>query len=122
MLESNVVLQGIRIRVHNPGCEHYPYYPHFEGNFDQLSTLSLDWNYFEKYEYALYGCTREEKISRIKCDCVVSLCKKYMMVHTYPRHVSLALYVVCRVLLCKDCFWNVYDHRKRGVPTECLTL
>ena len=56
MLESNVVLQGIRIRVHNPGCEHYPHYPHFEGNFDQLpvSTLSLrTGNYFEKYEYCM---------------------------------------------------------------------
>ena len=29
---------------------------------------------------------------------------------------------VCRVLLCNDCFWNVYDHRKRGVPVDTLTL
>ena len=119
VLESNVVLQGIRIRVHNPGCEHYPYYPHFEGNFDQLSTLSLDWELFWKIR-VLYGCTREEKISRIKCDCVVSLCKKYMMVHTYPRHVSLALYVV---FFCARIVSGMYDHNsKRGVPTECLTL
>ena len=29
---------------------------------------------------------------------------------------------VCRVVLCKSCFWNVYDHRKRGVPVDCVTL
>lgn len=29
---------------------------------------------------------------------------------------------VCRVLLCKQCFWHVYDHRKRGNPTDTLHL
>ena len=131
VLESNVVLEGIRIRVHNPGCEHYPHYPHFEGNFDQLSTLSFDWELFWKIR-VLYGYTREEKISRIKCDCVVSLCKKYMMVHTYPRHVSLALYVVffcARIVsgMCMIIGRGVYqlnvslcDDVKRGVPFPYL--
>ena len=25
---------------------------------------------------------------------------------------------VCRVLLCKSCFWNVHDHRQRGVVND----
>ena len=29
---------------------------------------------------------------------------------------------VCRVLLCRDCFHNVYDHSTRGVPVEYVTL
>ena len=24
----------------------------------------------------------------------------------------------CHVLLCKNCFWNVYDHRKGGKPVK----
>ena len=72
------------------------------------------------------------KISRIKCDCVVSLCKKYMMVHTYPRHVSLVLYVVffcARIVsgMCMIIGRGVYqlnvslcDDVKRGVPFPYL--
>ena len=29
---------------------------------------------------------------------------------------------VCRVLLCKDCFWNVYDHRDRGKQCDFVVL
>ena len=29
---------------------------------------------------------------------------------------------VCRVLLCRSCFYNVYDHRQRGVPDDTITL
>ena len=29
---------------------------------------------------------------------------------------------VCRVLLCKSCFWNGYDHRSRGKTCDFVTL
>ena len=29
---------------------------------------------------------------------------------------------VCRVVLCKTCFWSVYDHRQRGKPVEYVTF
>ena len=29
---------------------------------------------------------------------------------------------VCRVLLCQQCFWHVYDHRKCGLPSDSLHL
>ena len=35
--------------------------------------------------------------------------------------VCYACYV-CRVLLCRECFHNVYDHSTRGVPAEYVTL
>ena len=29
---------------------------------------------------------------------------------------------VCRKLLCKNCFWNIYDHRCGGNPCDSLIL
>ena len=29
---------------------------------------------------------------------------------------------ICRVLLCKNCFWNVYDHRKGGKPCDMIIV
>ena len=84
-------------------------------------------NYFEKYEYCM-DVPGKKKYQ----DCVVSLCKKYMMVHTYPRHVSLALYVVffCAGIVSGMCMIigrGVYqlnvslcDDVKRGVPFPYL--
>ena len=28
----------------------------------------------------------------------------------------------CRVLLCKNCFWNVYDHRNGGKPCDMVVV
>ena len=29
---------------------------------------------------------------------------------------------ICRVLLCKNCFWNVYDHRQGGKPCDMIVV
>jgi len=39
----------------------------------------------------------------------------------YIPNVQLACNV-CRVVLCKSCFHNVYDHRQGGKPYDCVTL
>ena len=48
--------------------------------------------------------------------------KVFMKNGDYIPHVSRAWCDVCRVLLCKTCFYNVYDHRCGGKPFHYLTL
>ena len=67
-------------------------------------------NYFEKYECFAYAPVPIEGGRKIK-----------MIDGTCIPQTRFACNV-CRVLLCKSCFWNVYDHRKRGVPVDCVTL
>ena len=31
-------------------------------------------------------------------------------------------YDICRVLLCENCFWNVYDHRQGGKPCDMIVV
>ena len=44
--------------------------------------------------------------------------------HSLTHTQSAATFAcdICRVLLCKHCFWNGYDHRSRGKVCDFVTL